>query len=834
MSVTVVVTKKQGSTMGTVIAKVTDPGANVRDVNFYIAVPNRSPELGPYPPDVVRRPAPGVYEKDVVLDPEFETRVRIEVITDPQTAVSIEGGAVQVFAARTAPAGGTGEVRVQDADTPAAVAGTLAFQGTVLSVVNGVATFDLDGRYARANASNQYGGYVQYADVWHSSGQGGFTVHGRDGTAGWHLYSVGNNLHFHAYSPGFSSGVLSSAGDLSLAGSVYAGGGFFHGAGNARVHIGETSAQFVTAAGAALQARVGSLLVSDSYADAPSVPANGIRARGNITSGGVVRALSGTFSGAGGAYCYLDNSYVGWFTSGTQALGARAGSMLVSASYADSAHVPANGIYTPNTARLGTLQGTAATQTGYDTLFLGSGAGANFFLDRNVAGGQLIVGFNTPKSTAGQQATFQIFSNATDRQTLFAATGAGATGGESWVSMPRGAALGAIRIASADDGHTATIRRTDGGDIWLQAGVAGRVNIGDPSNSTAYKLNVNGDVYVQGGWLRTNGSTGWYNQSHGIGIHAQDGTYVRTYGTQYFRTGWFTCDAGGGLYSPDHGTHIIAESGSCFRVNTGSGLRFTDKDAAQQGYVYHDAGGFGLLHRGGGWAVRTWNGGAMLYGDVQVETHLNLTDGNWNHLGTGKRIYFGSSPSDGYAIFKSASWPSPGGGYSRLVINYHTGIVMGAQQAYGGIQFFGTELGGGGAKLFSIGEGDGHVRVANTLYAGGKVSSAAGYTAGGYLWLDSTAHGSTVHGTQEYIHMRSIYGVIVQDQAGATQGYLHYGGGSFGLLHAGGGWAVRTWNGGVELRGRAQDDLGNPYATSLSGTANPTMGAREGTLYIQY
>jgi hypothetical protein len=732
MSVTVDVTKKQGSTMGTVIAKVGDPGGVVRDVYFYVRVPERSlGELGPYPPDILRRPSPGVYEKDVVLDPEFQTIVRTEVIRDDSTKVT---GADQTFGARMPTAGGAGDVRVQDADTPATVAGTLAFQGTVVSVANGVATFHLDGRYAqvgaaiadsqlsnaiaRRNASNSYGGNVQYADVWHSTGQGGFTVHGRDGTGGWHLYSVGNNLHFHAYSPNVSGGVLSGAGDLSLAGSVYAAGGYFHGVANAKMHLGETAAQFVTSAGAALQGRFASILCSDSYADAPSVPANGIRAKGNITSGGVVRALSGNFSGAGGAFCYLDNSYVSWYTSGNATLGTRVGSLLASASYGDSAHVPANGIYTPNVARLGTVQGTAATQTAYDTLYLGGGAGVNFFLDRNVAGGQFIVGYNTPKSSAGQQATFEIYNNSTNRQLLFTAYGAGATGGENIVSLPWGAQIGPfIRVGTSQDGYNATIRRTDGGDIWMQAGVTGRVNIGDPPSTGGHKLNVNGDVYVQGGWIRTNGSTGWYNQSYGIGIYAQDSTYVRTYGTQYFRTTWFSCDAGGGLYSPDYGTHIIAESGSCFRVNTASGLRFTDTAGTQKGYVYHDGSGFGLLHGGGGWALRTWNGGTMLYGDVQVESHLNLTDGSGSHRGTGKRIYFGASPSDAYAIFKSASWPTSGGGYSRLVINYHTGIVLGAQQRYGGIQFFGTELGAGGAKLFSIGENDEHVRVTNHLYA---------------------------------------------------------------------------------------------------------------------
>lgn len=704
MSVTVDVTKKQGSTMGTVIAKVGDQGNVVRDVYFYVRVLDGvSGELGPYPPDIVRRPSPGVYEKDLVLDPRFETVVRTVVIRDDGTTVA---GAEQTFGARAPTAGGAGEVRVQDADTPATVAGTLAFQGAVVNVANGVATFDLDGHYAQL-------GHL-HDDRYYTEPEADGRFHPLNGAVGDGQLS-GNIPRFG------TGGTWTGSATLTFAQGRSGWNGW-----NVPLVLSNPSHAAIHATGVNW--------MQGFHADGnvywcDTTPATGgyrmlLHRSGKLAVSGVVHAQGGNFAGAGGAFCYLDNSYVSWYTSENAALGTRVGSLLVSGNYSDSANAPPYGIYTPNVARLGTVQGTAATQTAYDTLFLGSSAGVNFFLDRNVAGGQIIVGYNTPKSTAGQQATFQIYNNATNRQVLFTAHGAGATGGENIVSLPLGALIGPyIRVGTSQDGYNASIRRTDGGDISLQAGVTGRVNIGDPPSTVGHKLNVNGDVYVQGGWIRTNGSTGWYNQSYGIGIYAQDSTCVRTYGTQYFRTGWFSCDAGGGLYSPDYGTHIIAESGSCFRVNTANGLRFTDTAGTQKGYVYHDGSSFGLLHGGGRWAVRAWNGGTMLYGDVQVEAYLNLTDGNGSHLGTGKRIYFGASPSDAYAIFKSGSWPSSGGGYSRLVINYHTGIVLGAQQMYGGIQFFGTELGAGGAKLFSIGENDEHVRVTNHLYASAYFNS---------------------------------------------------------------------------------------------------------------
>ena len=61
-------------------------------------------------------------------------------------------------------------------------------------------------------------------------------------------------------------------------------------------------------------------------------------------------------------------------------------------------------------------------------------------------------------------------------------------------------------------------------------------------NITAYTINQNlattsnptfGTVYT-GNWFRSNGNTGWYNETHAGGIHMIDATYVRTYGGKQF------------------------------------------------------------------------------------------------------------------------------------------------------------------------------------------------------------------------------------------------------------------------------------------------------------
>ena len=50
-------------------------------------------------------------------------------------------------------------------------------------------------------------------------------------------------------------------------------------------------------------------------------------------------------------------------------------------------------------------------------------------------------------------------------------------------------------------------------------------------------INGNGELYLNGGWLRTYGSRGWYSQSYGGGWFMQDTTYVRCYNNKVIYTG---------------------------------------------------------------------------------------------------------------------------------------------------------------------------------------------------------------------------------------------------------------------------------------------------------
>jgi len=57
-----------------------------------------------------------------------------------------------------------------------------------------------------------------------------------------------------------------------------------------------------------------------------------------------------------------------------------------------------------------------------------------------------------------------------------------------------------------------------------------------------------------------------------------------------------------------------------------------------------------------------------------------------------------------------------GGNYSKLALNWHTGIRIGAYPNYGGVRFYNNAF-GNGTEIFSVGSLDSNVRVVNTIYA---------------------------------------------------------------------------------------------------------------------
>ena len=85
--------------------------------------------------------------------------------------------------------------------------------------------------------------------------------------------------------------------------------------------------------------------------------------------------------------------------------------------------------------------------------------------------------------------------------------------------------------------------------------------------------------------------------------------------------------------------------------------------------------------------------------------------------------------SQAYYMVKSTLQTYGGYTYNRLDLSWHTGIIMGASPSYGGIRMYNNSLNVANAILFSVGDGDNHVRVGNNLYLTGTGQSSADFRA---------------------------------------------------------------------------------------------------------
>jgi hypothetical protein len=57
--------------------------------------------------------------------------------------------------------------------------------------------------------------------------------------------------------------------------------------------------------------------------------------------------------------------------------------------------------------------------------------------------------------------------------------------------------------------------------------MAGNLSVGTTASS--YRLHVGGDIYANGGWLRSSGDAGWYSETWGGGWHMSDAQWIRAY-----------------------------------------------------------------------------------------------------------------------------------------------------------------------------------------------------------------------------------------------------------------------------------------------------------------
>jgi hypothetical protein len=89
--------------------------------------------------------------------------------------------------------------------------------------------------------------------------------------------------------------------------------------------------------------------------------------------------------------------------------------------------------------------------------------------------------------------------------------------------------------------------------------------------------------------------------------------------------------------------------------------------------------------------------------------------GNAYDIASSGRLYFGTSADNTYSIYTHME--NYGGNYTKLTLDWHTGIKIGAYYGYGGIRFYNNSIASSGTEVFSIAKGDNHVRVNYNLYA---------------------------------------------------------------------------------------------------------------------
>ena len=215
-----------------------------------------------------------------------------------------------------------------------------------------------------------------------------------------------------------------------------------------------------------------------------------------------------------------------------------------------------------------------------------------------------------------------------------------------------------------------------------------------------------------------------------------------------------------------------------------------------------------------------------------------------------------NNTAQNYGLYQeSGAWSNP---YPDLVIAYHTGIKIGGLNSYGGTRFYNDAPERAGAtEIFSVGNGDNHVRVVNNLYIGGNLAWHAGndgsgsgldadlldgFGSGQFLRSDATDTASgAITFTSHQLHLSGHY---YQKFYSGTTNYIHlYPNGHSGNASV---TNIRAYNGsgsdvfkitggsstGLKWRGytiwTAEND------GSGSGLDADTLDGQQGSYYLNY
>jgi len=198
----------------------------------------------------------------------------------------------------------------------------------------------------------------------------------------------------------------------------------------------------------------------------------------------------------------------------------------------------------------------------------------------------------------------------------------------------------------------------DGGAVFKIRGGDGRSTFAshlgvNQGHNDSYPLIVNGSVYLNGSdWLRTEGSTGWYNQSHGGGIYMEDSTWVRIYNGKQF---YVSSSSSSAIHTAGGGDFTGQVQATRYQDRDYTGYTFIDGD-------YCEIGGYftmGRRHSGTPGTFRPYNIANMARHSAYVDVvrsggnkdraTVRFYDGTTLKYGTGL-LYAGGGVNDYYYI----------------------------------------------------------------------------------------------------------------------------------------------------------------------------------------
>jgi hypothetical protein len=290
------------------------------------------------------------------------------------------------------------------------------------------------------------------------------------------------------------------------------------------------------------------------------------------------------------------------------------------------------------------------------------------------------------------------------------------------------------------DGHSSPvwINSLNNSTIELNTQTSGYVNIGNSARAPIFYDSANTSYYVDPNTATSANFYGSVNAAtynlagllvNASGSASTGGAIAIQQVTSEGWTGIFTDYepyTGWGLWhdNPNNYFLITAESDTGNIASNSVPSRSSGNRTAYTKFRFQQGDAIGIA--GGSWRAPIFydSNDTTYYLDPNGKSELNSLDLGYTSgqvystAGQGTLFFnnHGESDIQGYSI--GTTLENYGGNYTKLTLDWHTGIKIGAWYGYGGIRFYNNSIKYyGGSEVFSIAKGDNNVRVENNLYA---------------------------------------------------------------------------------------------------------------------